>query len=118
LLAVPDMGHGGVHLVTERGDQFELSLSALHGEVAVTLDGAGTYYALTPDNILSGLPREQHVERGCPCCGVGIHSYASRFHMPRARAIDVARDFLAHRDAETTRWLEIPTVFFDGRDWA
>ena len=64
------------------------------------------------------LPQTASVSRGCPCCGVGMHSYASRFHMSRQGAIEVAREFLAGRDAASTRWLEIPPVFFDGRDWA
>jgi hypothetical protein len=46
-------------------------------------------YAYTSANLRSQVAADQHLDQPCPCCGVGIGQYPSRFHLPRESAFRV-----------------------------
>ena len=111
--------HGAVYLCAADDSQLELSLSPQFGVLAIVMgsdEAGGSYYAHTPQNLAVQVPGDQQVVHGCSCCGEGLLNFASRFHMPRALAIETFRNCLKREDAPTTRWLEIPQLFYDGRD--
>ncbi len=59
-------------------------------------------YAFTSENLNYQVAPEDHVEQACPCCGVGLLWYPSRFHMPRKRAFDVFSELATGMHANPT----------------
>jgi hypothetical protein len=108
---------GSVYLTNEREDQFDFSLNEKFGVLTfIGGEEGGFWYACTAENVRVQVPEASQVVRGCPCCGVGLYHFASRFHMPRTRAIEEVALFMGGASASDTKWLRIPDTFFSGMD--
>lgn len=98
---------GNVFLVTENGGQLNLGFTSRYGVCEYQNEESGEYrYAYTDSNLREQVSEELHVGQACPCCGVGLLWYPSRFHMPRDRSFTVLEDAVAGRVSPGIEWLE------------
>jgi hypothetical protein len=118
LIAAASSESASVYLQSKEEDQFDLTVTGIFGVITILLsgEGGGAFYAHTSRCSVTQIPPEQKAVRGCPCCGVGLYDFASRFHLPRGEALEIATRFLNKQSSPELRWLRIPDRFFDGRD--
>ncbi len=102
-------GAGHVHLHANTGALLALSFNAVYGVCDYTNDETGDrLYAYTKENLSQQVSADRQLEQVCPCCGVGMLWYPSRFHMPRERAFEIVSAVVlrdAKRPAEVL-WLD------------
>ena len=98
-------GRGNGHVFAWADPSFRLNLtfSQTLAVLAYTDELGEERYARTNTNLTSQVPADEHLVVPCPCCGVGMFWYPSRFHMPRdagfailTATIDVLGDTLDH----------------------
>jgi len=109
LLHATQAAAGDLFLLSDRGERLNV---AYKGDLAVLQfhleDGNEELYVHTDRNIRTQVDRDLQLEQCCPCCGVGLFWYPSRFHMPRLVAFSIVRDVVVEDDAArlTYSWLE------------
>jgi hypothetical protein len=98
---------GNVFLVTENGGQLNLGFTRRYGVCEYQNQESGEFrYAYSEANLGKQVPKELHVVQACPCCGVGLLWYPSRFHMPREKAISILENAVANRETPDVVWLQ------------
>ncbi len=63
-------------------------------------------YAYAEWNLREQVPEDLHVVQACPCCGVGMLWYPSRYHMPRDHAFSLLENALPGFESPDVEWLE------------
>lgn len=95
---------GNVFLVNDAGERLNLAFTEAYAVCTFRDAGETEYYARTPDCLDTQASREQHVASACPCCGVGIGWFPSRFHLPRGEGFAALIAMTRHEPAHDT-WL-------------
>jgi len=107
IAAMPEP-QGNVVLVNENGGQLNLGFTNRYGVVEFQNPESGEFrYAYSDANVRDQVPKELHVVQACPCCGVGMLWYPSRYHMPREKAFSILESVVANRDSQGVRWLAV-----------
>lgn len=107
LEALAESKQAALYLGFDETHHLILEVTELYG-VCTLMSGAEnddyTYlYSHGPDNVDEQGCAEMQVTAGCPCCGVGMWTHASRVHMPRDEAIKVFQAAVQH-DYSKTKW--------------
>jgi hypothetical protein len=97
--------NGNVFLVTEAGGQLNLGFTERYGVCEFQNQSGEFRYAYSDVNLHIQVPKELHVVQACPCCGVGLLWYPSRYHMPREKAFSIIEDTVANRATPDVQWL-------------
>jgi hypothetical protein len=98
---------GDVFLVSDAGGRVNLSFTQKYGVCEYQNQDSGDFlYAFTQANLREQVPKELHVEQACPCCGVGLFWFPSRFHMPREIAFDIISAIANQTIPDGVRWLD------------
>ncbi len=98
---------GMLFLVSDLNGQLNFGLSAKYGVCEYINEEAGLWlYAYTENNLSEQVDEENHIVQSCPCCGVGMLWYPSRFHLPRAQALELAYRVSTHESPNNVKWLE------------
>lgn len=98
--------NGNVFLVTENGGQLNLGFTERFGVCEFQNQECGEFrYAYSDANLRDQVPKELHVVQACPCCGVGMLWYPSRYHMPREKAFSILENAVANRVTPDVQWL-------------
>ena len=99
--------NGNVFLVSTSGGRLNLSFNEMYGVCEYQNEEAGDYlYAYTQGNLREQVPEDQHVVQACPCCGVGMLWFPSRFHMPRNAAFDIVSSVVSGKVPSEAEWLD------------
>jgi hypothetical protein len=97
---------GNVFLVTENGGELNVGFTSRHGVCEFQNQESGEFgYAYSDANLRDQVPKELHVVQACPCCGVGMLWYPSRYHMPREKAFSLLENAVANRATPSVQWL-------------
>ena len=98
---------GDVFLLASDGARLSLSFGPRFGVVEYQNAADELYlYAYSPENVSEQVPAGEHVDQACPCCGVGMLWYPSRFHMPRRLAFEALDRLVAGAELPADcRWL-------------
>jgi hypothetical protein len=116
IVAARPQSNGNVFLVTENGGQLNIGFTERYGVCEYQSQEAGEFrYANSESNLREQVPEELHVVQECPCCGVGMLWYPSRFHMPRERAFLILENAVAHRNTPGVEWLDCDDFSYTGR---
>ncbi|NLX98259.1 MAG: hypothetical protein GXY83_19035 [Rhodopirellula sp.] len=98
--------NGNVFLVTENGGQLNLGFTERYGVCEFQNQESGEFrYAYSDANLREQVLKELHVVQACPCCGVGMLWYPSRYHMPREMAFSILENAVANRATPDVQWL-------------
>lgn len=98
---------GNVFLVASDTVRLNLAFNQRYGVCTHENAEDGDYvYACTEDNLTEQVPNEHHLVQSCPCCGVGLHWFPSRFHMPRERAFEIFQSVASNLPPAGVIWLE------------
>jgi len=106
---------GDVFLVSETGARLNLSFNKEFGVCEYHNEKSAHYlYAFTPKNLREQIRKELHLVQACPCCGVGMLWFPSRFHMPRKMAFEVfsALALGAGSDTSDVEWLDCGDISY------
>jgi hypothetical protein len=107
IAAASSAAEGNVFLVSAHGGQLNLGFTRRYGVCEYQNHESEEFrYAYSDANLREQVPEELHVVQACPCCGVGMLWYPSRYHMPREQAFSILEDAVAHHDTLGVRWLE------------
>jgi hypothetical protein len=107
IAAAQSESEGNVFLVTENGGQLNLGFTEAYGVCEYQNEESGEYrYAYSESNLREQVPEDLHVVQACPCCGVGMLWYPSRYHMHRDKAFSILENAVANRDTPGVEWLE------------
>jgi hypothetical protein len=112
---------GWVSLMNEGGRRLLLAFNREFGVCEYHDQDAGQFfYAYTEQNLKKQVPSGLQLDQSCPCCGVGLLWYPSRFHMRREHAFAVLARILEaagqrvpvrlNREHPPVRWLEIGDI--------
>lgn len=97
-----------VFLITESGGELNLGFTERYGVCEYQnqeLDECR--YAYCESNLNHQVAAPFHVVQACPCCGVAMLWYPSRFHLPREKAFSIVENAIADRDTSGVEWLAI-----------
>ncbi|QDU97050.1 hypothetical protein [Lignipirellula cremea] len=107
IIAAKTESGGNVFLVTDDGGQLNLGFTDRYGVCEYQNQDTGDFrYAYTKSNLREQVPEELHVVQACPCCGVGMLWYPSRYHMPRDRAFSLLENAVSGCESPGVEWLE------------
>lgn len=97
---------GNVFLVTASGCQFNLGYTHDYAVCEFQNPETGEFrYAYSASNLRQQVSHEDHVVQTCPCSGVGLLWYPSRYHMVRATAFAILEHIVNHGEGPPVRWL-------------
>ena len=97
---------GNVFLMSAAGSRLNLSFTRNYAVCEYQNEQAGEWlYAYSENNLREQVPEDQHVVQACPCCGVGMLWFPSRFHMPRQKAFAIVAAVLSGTAPPATQWL-------------
>jgi hypothetical protein len=99
---------GNVFLVSESGARLNLSFNEEYGVCEYQNEESVEYrYAFTANNLCEQVGENLHLAQACPCCGVGMLWYPTRFHMAREIAFAIFSYFaLGEPTLRNVEWLE------------
>jgi len=98
---------GNVFLVTGTEGHLNLGFTERYAVCEYANQESGEFRcAYSESNLRCQVPKELHVAKACPCCGVVMTWYPSRFHMPRDKAFLVLENLVANRHTPGVDWLE------------
>jgi hypothetical protein len=116
IAAAKPQSNGNVFLVTKNGGQLNIGFTERYGVCEYQNHEAAEFrYAYSESNLQEQVPEELHVVQACPCCGVGMLWYPSRYHMPRDRAFLILENAVANRGTPGVEWLEADDFSYTGR---
>jgi len=99
--------HGYVFLVSTVGSRLNLAFTEKYGVCEYQNEAAGDYqYAFTCSNLREQVPAGLHVAQACPCCGVEMLWFPSRFHMPRENAFRIISSVVSNGIPSDVEWLD------------
>lgn len=108
--------NGNVFLVSSSGGRLNLSFTGKYGVCEYQNEEAGDYlYAYTKDNLQEQVPEDQHVIQACPCCGVGMLWFPSRFHMPKKATFDILSSIVSGKVSADIEWLDMGDISHTSR---
>lgn len=108
-----DESAGYVFLVTEGSGQLNLSFNQTYGVCEYRNEATGELcIAYSQSNLKEQVSAELHVIQACPCCGVEMLWYPSRFHMPRDTAFLIIENAIAQQTTEGIEWLEADDISY------
>jgi hypothetical protein len=103
-------GKGDVFLVSSGGRRLNLGFNEVYGVCEYQCEETGeSLYAYFGENLREQVAADRHIVQACPCCGVGMLSYPSRFHMPRPMAFEVFVALALHEPSDAlaqVSWLD------------
>ncbi len=112
ITAARSVSEGNVFLVTENGGQLNVGFTRSYGVCEFQNHESGEFrYAYSDDNLRGQVPKELHVVQACPCCGVGMLWYPSRYHMPREKAFSILENAIANQKMPRLEWLAVVDDF-------
>ncbi|MFO0882909.1 MAG: hypothetical protein U0894_01765 [Pirellulales bacterium] len=109
---------GNVFLESDLSDQLNVGFSEKYAVCEYQNEATGECrVAYSNHNLTEQAEKKFHVCQACPCCGVAMQWYPSRYHMPRNLAWDIVRDIVAKRLTPNIQWVECDdyTRVFAGR---
>ena len=115
---MPATNEGNIFLVTDDGDQLNVGYSEKFAVCEYQNESTGEFrIAYSDANLTEQVDDNLHVDQACPCCGVSMLWYPSRYHMPRTLAFEIVRDTINRKLTPNIRWLETDdyTHTFRGR---
>ena len=116
IAAAKPQSNGNVFLVMENGGQLNMGFTERYGVCEYQNHEAGEFrYAYSESNLQEQVSEELHVVQACPCCGVGMLWYPSRYHMPRDRAFLILENAVANRGTPGVEWLETDDFSYTSR---
>ncbi|MCS7467188.1 hypothetical protein NZK35_11090 [Stieleria sp. ICT_E10.1] len=98
---------GNVFLVSNNGGQLNLGFTAKYSVVEYQNENDEHLRCAysSSANLNTQVQKADHVIQACPCCGVGLLWYPSRYHMPRALAFSIFESVLDHKPIPGVTWL-------------
>jgi hypothetical protein len=115
IAAARSKSQGNVFLVTKDGGQLNLGFTERFAVCEYQNQETGEFrWAFADSNSNEQVPEEFHVVQACPCCGVGMLWYPSRFHMPRDQAFSILENTIAKLDTPGVEWLEADDFSYTG----
>jgi hypothetical protein len=116
IVAAKSQATGNVFLVTDNGGQLNLGFTESYGVCEYQNQQSGEFrYAYSESNLCKQVPEDVHVIQACPCCGVGMLWYPSRFHMPRAIAFSILENSVVHHGLPGIEWLQANDFSYTNR---
>jgi hypothetical protein len=110
---------GDVFLVGSGGRRLNLGFNEVYGVCEYQNEQAGeSLYAYSPENLSEQVAVDRHIVQACPCCGVGLLWYPSRFHMPRPVAFAVFAALALHEPSDAlaqVSWLDCGDITWTAR---
>lgn len=109
---------GFVFLIANGGARLNLSFNRTYGVCEYQCEASGDcLYAYTPENLREQVNNDVHLIQACPCCGVGLLWYPSRFHMPRQLAFEIFLASIAGKidAALNVEWLDCGDISYTAR---
>lgn len=107
---------GHAFLVSDRGGVLSFAFNERFGVCEYDNESTGDdRYAYTPENLTAQVDADLHLAQACPCCGVALLMYPSRFHMPRPRAFALFAALALGRpsgDADSVEWLDCGDISY------
>jgi hypothetical protein len=98
---------GNIFLVADDGDELSVGFSQDYAVCEYHNNAAGEWrIAYSDQNLTKQVADSLHVVQSCPCCGVGLQWYPSRYHMPRTLAFEIMRDSIHLQLTPNIQWLE------------
>lgn len=102
---------GNVWLISSRGARLNLAFTENFAVCEYHDQDEGVFlYASTRDNVHRQVTAEEHVVQACPCCGVGLLWFPSRFHMPRRSGFNLVASILNKQPTPGVQWLAIGDI--------
>ena len=115
-IAAKTESRGNVFLITIDGGQLNLGFTERYAVCEYQNQDLGDFrYAYTEWNLQRQVSDELHVAQACPCCGVGMLWYPSRYHMPRDAAFLLLENAIARRASHSVEWLQMDDISYTGR---
>lgn len=99
---------GNVFLVSDADGQLNLGFTARLAVLEYQNEGdehLRCAYSLNK-NLRSQVSEDDQVVQACPCCGVGLLWYPSRYHMPREFAFAILESAMKRAAIAEVAWLE------------
>lgn len=98
---------GNVFLVSDTGGQLNLGFTAKLAvlEYQNESDAHLRCAYSTDKNLRSQVSEDDQVIQACPCCGVGLLWYPSRYHMPREFAFSIIESAMKKEAVSGVTWL-------------
>jgi len=116
VIAAKAVSRGNVFLITDDGGQLNLGFTERYAVCEYQNQDLGDFrYAYTELNLRQQVSDEHHVSQACPCCGVGMLWYPSRYHMPRDTAFLLLDNAIARRASHSVEWLQMDDISHTGR---
>ncbi len=85
-----ELPSGQLFLVSDAHERLSLVFGPSFAVLEYHLEtGDDRRYAYTDLNARAQIDRVSQLDQSCPCCGVGMFWYPSRFHMPRSLAFEL-----------------------------
>jgi hypothetical protein len=107
IVAAKSKPDGNLFLISDCGGQLNLGFTERYGVCEYQNDELGEYrYAYSESNLREQVPENFHVGQACPCCGVGMLWYPSRYHIHRDYAFLILENAVANRGTPGVEWLE------------
>ncbi|MGL4461650.1 MAG: hypothetical protein ACRDD1_10645 [Planctomycetia bacterium] len=110
---------GDLFLVSNRGGLLSLAFNAAFGVCEYQNGETNDHkYAYSPENLAEQVGADRHLGNACRCCGVGVHWYPSRFHMPRRNAFAIVASLASGRsaaEAAAVEWLNCGDLSYTAR---
>jgi hypothetical protein len=107
---------GVLFLVSNLDGQLNLGISSKYGVCEYINEQYGHWlYAYTDNNLEEQVEERYHVVQTCPCCGVEMLWYPSRFHFPRIQALDLVRRVSRCESPNNLSWLDSGDFSFTER---
>lgn len=98
---------GNIFLVTDDGDQLNVGFSQKYAVCEYQNESLGEFrIAYSDQNMTQQVDEALHVVQACPCCGVSMLWYPSRYHMPKEIAFQIVRDTIERKQTANVRWIE------------
>jgi hypothetical protein len=113
-----DGNKGNIFLVTDEGHQLNVGFSQKYAVCEYQNESLGEFrIAYSDQNLTQQVDETLHVAQACPCCGVSMLWYPSRYHMPKDLAFQIVRDTIERTQTPNVRWIETDdyTYTFRGR---
>ncbi|PWU02882.1 MAG: hypothetical protein C5B53_01100 [Candidatus Melainabacteria bacterium] len=104
---------GHIFLISSLGSRLNVAFNGLYGVCEYQNEENGFFcYAYTADNLNSQVGDNAHLVQACPCCGVGMLWYPTRFHLPRSIAFEIVERVTGNDWPPYVKWLEYDDISY------
>ncbi len=116
ILAAAQQDSGNIFLRSTAESRFNLSFTEAYGVCEYQSEKSGdALFAYTKHNLRHQVAENDHVCQACPCCGVALGWFPSRFHMPRSIAFEIVTQISSGRGTQGVEWFEMGDITFTSR---